>query len=175
MTNPIDSKFSLTGNVPQEGALGGIFIDLEPKEVADAFLAGTGPSVPDSGGTPTTGTFEEGHIVVCNSNGNWELMTSGDITAAHVQLPFVVFSGNTNFSGRATGKLSAFHGQGRFDTTKYGAGTFTPGRPLVASAGLLIPKAAVGDSIQIVAFVGPDGLRSNGVLDVVMPAGVSGY
>lgn len=170
----LTEKFNLRSMNPMPGALSGLWISLQPKEVADAYAAGTGPGVADTQGTPTPGTLVPGQIVVLDANGQCVLMTSQDLTANMPKLPFVLFSGDNDFSGSFVGEVLAFHGGSRLDTEKFDAGSYTPGLPLIANAGNFALKAAAADHIQIVGYVGPRGAQ-NGVLDVLVPQGVAGY
>lgn len=168
-------KFQMTGRSPLNGAQSGIWESFQPAEIAAAILAGTGAGMPDANGTPTAGTITPGTVLVLGSAGTVDLMTSGDLTAAHAQLPWITFAGDDDLSGRTVGEVLVFHGGARFDTERCNTGSsYTVGAPLIASAGILQPKAAVADHIQIVGFVGPRGYQ-NGVLDVIMPQGVCGY
>lgn len=172
----LTQKFDLKTMNPMPGALSGLWISVQPKEVADAYAAGSGPGVPGASGTPTAGTLVPGQIVYLSASGA-QLMSSGDLTAAMPKLPFVLFSGDDDFSGSFVGEVLAFHGGARLDTEKFDAGSYTVGAPLIASAGTpgnFAPKAAAADHYQIVGFVGPRGV-TNGVLDVLMPQGVCGY
>lgn len=170
----LSEKSRPTANRPQEGALGGLWMNLVPAEIASALGANTGPGTPSDSGSPTLGTLKAGMIVCLDTNGNAVLMTSQDITANMPKLPFVVFSGDDNFHGAYVGNMPCYHGGARLDTDQFDAGTYTPGAPLIANAGKFAPKAAVADHIQVVGFVGPRGVQ-NGILDVMMPQGVCGY
>ena len=109
-----------------------------------------------------------------NANGDVDLATSATLDSANAKLMFVVFSGDDDFSGATAGAVNCVHGGCRFDTEKYNtAQSFTPGVALIAVSGILNLKVAV-DHKQVVGFVGPRGVL-NGVLDVIMPQGVSGY
>lgn len=163
------SKFTPSGRDPLNGFKSGIYESFTPVEVLNAFASGTGPGVADDNGTPTPGTIECGHIVSMAASGGMELATSPDLSAAFSKMLWVVFSGDDDFSGSFVGAINCFHGGARFDTEKFNtAQTYTPGAPLVASAGLLTPKAAYNDHIQVLGYVGPRGVLS-GVLDVLMP------
>ena len=173
----LSQKFNLSGRDPINGAKAGIYESFQPVEVANALIAGIGPGVPDNDGTPTPGTIVPGHIVAMSSTGDIDLFTSAVISgggAVLPSLPFVVFSGDDDFSGSFVGQVNCVHGGCRFDTEKFNtAVAYTPGTPLIAVAGLLAPKV-LADAKQIIGFVGPRGVI-NGVLDVIMPQGVSGY
>jgi len=168
----LNSKFDLKTNTPQQGAQCGLWLNITPQDVADALEAGTGPGVPGDNGTPEQGTWEGGHIVEMNDEGNWVLATPCDLSADMPKLYLCVFAGNNDFSFE--GSVFGFLG-GRFETTKYDAGSYTPGRPLVVSGatdGNLAQKAAFDDNIKHLAYVGPRGQRAMGqvqVLDVIMP------
>jgi len=164
----ISEKFTLRTEMPLTGATAGIWMTLDTAEAVAARAAGTGPSVPDSNGTPAAGTILRGQGVSYNSSGNIELGTSPDLSSVVGKLFFVVFAGNNDFSGRfSNGKVVVIHGGCRFDTEKYASGSFTKGAPLQLVAGVWTQKV-YGDHKQIVGYVGPRGL-ANGVLDVVMP------
>ena len=163
----LSSKFNLSGRDPINGAKAGIYESFEPTEVANAYALGTGPGVPDDNGTPQPGTIEPGHVVTLAATGTVGLATSPDLSAALSILMWVVFSGDDDFSGSAAGQMNCVHGGTRFDTQKYSAAAYTPGIPLIVSAGLLTPKV-LGDNRQTFGYVGPRG-ELNGVLDVFMP------
>jgi hypothetical protein len=170
----LSQKFTLSGRDPINGAKSGIYESFQPVEIAAAYVAGTGPGVATDAGTIALGTLSPGHIVAMNANGDVDLATSATLDSANAKLMFVVFSGDDDFSGATSGAVNCVHGGCRFDTEKYNtAQSFTPGAALIAVVGILNPKAAV-DHKQIVGFVGPRGVL-NGVLDVIMPQGVSGY
>jgi hypothetical protein len=169
----LSQKFSLTGMEPMAGARGALWMSVQAKEVADAIVAGTGPSIPDTNGTPEAGTIVPGTIVKINATGTLEAMTSGDMAGAVLpSLPWVVFSGDDDYSGRLVGDLLIANGA-RFDSEMYVAGTYTPGDLLTASAGSVAVKVAA-DGLQIVGMVGPRGMVDS-VLDVVLFHGICGY
>lgn len=167
----LSQKFNLSGRDPINGAKAGIYESFTPVEVLNAYSTGVGPGVPDDNGTPTPGTIEPGHIISMAASGAIQLATSPLLNAALPIMMFVVFSGDDDFSGAASGTVNAIHGGCRFDTEKFNtAASYTPGAPLFASnatPGILTPKS-FGDNRQIVGFVGPRGVL-NGVLDVFMP------
>lgn len=172
----VNSLFTLRTESSLPGAMGGIQIVLTPKEVADAQAAGSGPSMPNTSGTPTLGTIEAGHVVEQNALGQAVLAVSPDLAApAFQKLMFITMEGDNDFSGAFTGRIVGLHGGIRFDTDKFAAAAvYTPGLPLIASAatpGILTPKAAAADAFQAIAFVGPRG-RVGSVLDVIMPQGM---
>lgn len=172
----LSQKFSPRSMNPMPGALSGLWMSVQASEVATAVASGTGAGVADDNGTPTAGTVTPGQVVVVNAQGTLDLATSPTLNSAVPILPFIVFSGDDDFSGSLVGDLLIFHGGARFDTEKYDGITYNPGDWLIASAGTpgnFAPKVG-SDNRQIIAQVGPRGL-SNGVLDVVMPQGVCGY
>ena len=171
----LSQKFNLSGRDPINGAKSGIYESFTPVEVLTAYATGTGPGVADDNGTVATGTISPGHIVSLAASGAVDLARSPDLSAAMPVLPFVVFSGDDDFSGATAGAVNCVHGGCRFDTEKFNAASsYTVGAPLIAVSGIVRPKASATDHIQIIGFVGPRGLL-NGVLDVIMPQGVSGY
>lgn len=172
----LSQKFNLSGRDPINGAKAGIYESFTPVEIFNAYASGTGPGVPDDNGTIVAGTIEPGHIVaVSSASGTVDLASSPTLSSAMPIMPFVVFSGDDDFSGATAGAVNCVHGGCRFDTEKYNtASSYTPGAPLVAVSGVVQPKASATDHIQIVGFVGPRGVL-NGVLDVLMPQGVCGY
>lgn len=162
---------------PLMGALGGLWDNLVPAEIAAAALAGTGAGTPDANGTIVKGTVKAGQLICSDTSGNYVLMSSPDLSAAFPKLPWVVFSGDDNNHGATVGSVIAFHGGARLDTDKFDDGVYTPGVPLIASSvtpGNFAIKASATDHFQIVGFVGPRGVQ-DGVLDVYMPQGVCGY
>lgn len=172
----LSQKFNMRAMNPMPGGLSGIWMSVQATEVATAIATGTGPGVADDTGTPQAGTITPGQIVVVNAQATLDLASSPDLTAGVPILPFVVFSGDDDFSGSLVGDLLICHGGTRFDTEKYDGITYNPGDWLIASAttpGNVAPKV-VGDHKQIIAQVGPRGLQ-NGVLDVVMFQGVCSY
>ena len=170
----LSQKFTLSGRDPVNGAKSGIYESFQPVEIAAAYVAGTGPGVATDAGTIALGTISPGHIVAMNANGDVDLASSVVLGAANPTLMFVVFSGDDDFSGATAGAVNCVHGGCRFDTEKYNtAQSFTPGMALRAVSGILNVKVA-GEHHQVVGFVGPRGVL-NGVLDVIMPQGVSGY
>lgn len=169
----LTQKFNLSGRDPINGAKAGIYESFEPLEVTNALATGTGPGMPDANGTPQPGTIEPGHIVAMASNGSMDLATSPDLSAALSIMMWLVFSGDDDFSGSATGQMNCVHGGCRADTEKFDAAqSYVPGIPLIAAAGILTPKV-LGDNKQVVAYVGPRTVL-NGVLDVFMPQGGGG-
>jgi hypothetical protein len=170
----LSQKFTLSGRDPINGAKSGIYESFQPAEIAAAYVAGTGPGVATDVGTIALGTISPGHIVAMNANGDVELATSLVLGTVNPTLMFVVFSGDDDFSGATAGAVNCVHGGCRFDTEKYNTSqNFAPGVALIAVSGILNPKVAT-DHKQVVGFVGPRGVL-NGVLDVIMPQGVSGY
>ena len=174
----VNEKSLPRGRTPQNGALAGIWESFAPKEVADAELAGSGPGTPNASGSPTLGTMGAGLLVCLDANGQLVLMVSPDLSAAMPLMPWVVFSGDDHGSGAYVGDALVYHGGARLDTVKFvSSASYVPGAPLIASAaqpGFFEPKAAFGDHRQIVGFVGPRAVTA-GVLDVLMPQGISGY
>ena len=170
----LSQKFTLSGRDPVNGAKAGIYESFQPVEIAAAYVAGTGPGVATDAGTIALGTLSPGHIVAMNANGDVDLASSAVLDVANPKLLFVVFSGDDDFSGATAGAVNCVHGGCRFDTEKYNtAQSFTPGAALIATSGILNLKV-INDHKQVVGFVGPRGVL-NGVLDVIMPQGVSGY
>ncbi len=170
----LSQKYSPRGANPQPGALGGIWMSVQPSEVAAAIDAGTGPGVPDDSGTPQAGTIVPGQVVVLNSAGTLDLMTSQDMAGGTLpQLPFVVHSGDDDYSGSLVGECLIYHGGARLDTEKFNGIVFAPSNLLTASAGNFALKVAA-DGLQIIAMVGPRGM-ADGVLDVVLFSGICGY
>jgi len=171
----LSNKYTPTGMEPMPGARAGLWLSCKAQEVATAEAAGVGPGVPDDEGTPTPGTVVPGSLVEINASGNLQLATSPDWTAAMPKMIFCVFSGDDDFSGSLVGDLLCYHGGGRLDTQQYNpAGSYVPGMPLIASAGLFTPKVAANDHFQVIAVVGPKGLSTNGVLDVLLCQGSLG-
>jgi hypothetical protein len=175
----LSQKFTPKTQAPLRGGEAGIWMSGYPQEVADAIAAGSGPSVPDSTtGIPQPGTIVPGQLVQLNANGNFDLAAQVNLSSAMPALYFVVFSGDKDFSGSFVGKINCCHGGMRYVTTAFDAGTYTPGAPLVPSAtvpGNLAPKASASDHIQVVGFVGMNGVdATDGTLDVVMVQGVQG-
>ena len=169
----LSQKFTPTGRDPVNGVKSGMYEAFQPVEIAAAYLSGTGPGVAADSGTIALGTISPGHVVAMNAAGDVDLASSPVLGANNPILMFVVFSGDDDFGGAAAGSVNCFHG-GRFDTEKFNpAQSFAPGVALIASAGILNLKVA-GEHHQLVGFVGPRGVL-NGVLDVMMPQGVSGY
>lgn len=169
----LTQKFNLTALEPMAGARGGIWFSLKPQEVADAEAAGVGPSVPDASGTPVPGTIVPGELIQLNASGNVEPGTPATLGVDFAKVYLVVFSGDDDRSGSFVGDVLCIHGGARVETERYDAGAYVIGRPLVASgvtAGNFAQKAAVGDNIQAMAWVGPAGL-ANGVLDIILPQG----
>lgn len=169
----LTQKFTLTTNEPLPGGWGGIWFSLKPQEVADAEAAGVGPGVPDANGNPTPGTVVPGMLLQLNANGNLDKATQATLGTDFAKLYVVAFSGNDDRSGSFVGDVLCVHGGCRLETEMYDADTYVPARPLVPSsgtAGNFAMKAAAGDNIQAVGFVGPEG-TTKGVLDVVLPQG----
>jgi len=167
------SNFTLTGHQPQRGGESGLWRVLKPAEVATAESSGSGPGMPDATGGTQIGTIPQGTIVEMDSNGNAIAATPAAINAVMPKLYFVTSWGDDDFDTAFAGQIFGVHGCSCL-TDKFDAGTYTPGQPLVVSnavAGNVMPKGAFGDHAQIVAFVGPDGVK-NGVLDMLMPQGV---
>ncbi len=170
----LSQKYTPRAANPQPGALGGIWMSVQPSEVAAAIDAGTGAGVPDDNGTPTAGTIVPGQLVVVNAAGTLDLMTSADMAGGTLpQVPFVVHSGDDDFSGSLVGECLIYHGGARLDTEQFVGITFSPKDLLTASAGSFALKVQA-DGLQIVGMVGPRGL-ANGVLDVVLFSGICGY
>lgn len=167
----LNSKFQLRTNVPQKGAYGSIWLNCKPQEVLDAEATGVGPGAIESSGTPTQGTFEPGVVIQLNAAGAFELATPAVLGTDMPKMYFVVFAGNNDFS--LDGSIFVFHGGARFETIMFDAGSgYDPGLPLVVSGatdGNLALKAAAGDNVQVVGYVGPKGLRPNGALEVLFP------
>lgn len=170
----LTEKFNLTSMAPQRGAESGLWMSLTPKEVADALASGTGPSIPDDNGTPTVGTIVPGSLVEMDSNGQAVAASSPDLDSAMPKMIFVVFAGNNDFSGSYVGDVLCFHGGARLETEQYVADSYLPGDALIASSGKFAKKAAANDGLQCVGIVGPKGLQSNGVLDVLVVQGSLG-
>lgn len=174
----LNQLYNLKTQAPLRGGEAGIWLSRLAQEVVDAQASGSGPGQDDSAGTPTAGTIVPGQIVELNASGNLALATQCDLSARTAKLYLLVHSGNKDFSGSFVGKLNCVHGGVRFVTDKFDAGSYSPGDALVISsgtAGNLMKKAAVGDHIQVVGVVGPDGLdATTGVLDVIMAQGLQG-
>lgn len=170
----LSSKFNLRTMNPLPGALGGIWMSLRAKEVVDAEGAGTGAGMPDANGTPTLGTIAPGTLVEMDASGYAVAASSPDTDLAMPKMMFVVFAGTDDFSGASVGDVLCFHGGARLETESYNAAAYTPGQALIAVAGKFAPKAAANDGLQCVGVVGPKGLQSNGVLDVIVVQGSLG-
>lgn len=175
----LTDKFQMVTKDPLPGAYGGIWDVLVPEEMAAASLAGSGPGVPDSAGTVAAGTIAPGSLLMMTSTGTLELAESPDISAAMPVMIWVAMEGDVDFSSSYAGQVTVVHGGMRIETTLFVAGsTYTPGVPLIAAsgadAGSLDVKAAFGDHIQIVGYVGPNGVNADGVLDAYIVQGVTG-
>lgn len=170
----LSQKFTLRSMRPLEGGLSGFWLSVQPTEVANAVNAGTGPGVPDDTGTPQAGTIKPGSLVGIAST-TADPFTSPDLSVAGTiaDIPYVVFSGDDDFSGSFVGEALVVHGPGRFDTEAFDAGVYPPGAWLIGSA--VVPGnfalKVVGDHKQIVAKVGLRGVL-NGVMDVIQVQGV---
>lgn len=171
----LTSKFGLRSESPMAGGLSGHWMTMTPVEVNDAYATGTGPGTPDTDGTITPGTVVGGMIVTPDSSGLAALMTSPTLNSAGIPLlPYVVFSGDDDFSGAMSGVVIAVHGPGRLDTDQFvGSSGYTPGVMLVATAGKWDIKVG-SDNKQVVGWVGPRGL-DNGVLDVIAVQGINNF
>lgn len=165
-------KFTLTGDAPLAGGMGGVWMKAKFQEVADAETAGVGPSIPDDNGTPTPGTVKAGTLCELNSNGNMDKATQATLGTNMPKLYMVAFAGNTDYSGAYVGTVSFVTGC-RLETTVFDSAVYAKGAPLVPSpttAGNWSPKVSASDNIQGVGFVGPKGV-ADGVLDVIMLQG----
>lgn len=168
----LSQNFSLTGAAPQNGGMGGIWMNLRPQESVDAEDAGTGPSVPDRDGNVTPGTVLPGMILMLNSNGNVDKGTQTDTSAAFRKLYLLAFNGTDDRSGAYTGVVACVCGV-RAEVETFDAGVYVKGQPLVPSAinaGYFAPKAAFNDNIQPVGVIGPKGVIDT-ILDIVFPQG----
>lgn len=168
----LSQNFSLTGAAPHNGGYGGIWMNLRPQESVDAEDLGTGPSVADRDGNVTPGTVLPGMILQLNSNGNVDKGTQTDLTAAFPKLYLLAFNGTDDRSGAYSGVIGCVTGV-RAEVEVFDAGVYVKGQPLVPSAvnaGYFAPKAAFGDGIQPVGFVGPKGVIDT-ILDIVFPQG----
>ena len=169
----LEDKFQMVTQDPRPGAYGGIWEDFIPEEVATAEAAGVGPGVPAASGTFAPGTIPPGRILELNSNGRVQDGNSQDITANYAKVFWVAFEGDTDFSSAYAGKVTCVHGGMRIETTQFVTGqSYVSGRPVIVSGGQLAPKAAVGDHIQAVGIVGPNGVNADGVLDVYLVQGI---
>lgn len=147
---------SLSGRDPIPGARASLYESFDPAEMVAAIAAGTGPGVPNRVGTLVPGVIEAGHWVMMDTNGNFVLATSPDLSSALSIMCWFVATGD-NDTGVAARKMNCVHGGFRAVTTKFDtAQSYTKGVPLIVSAGILTPKI-LGDNKQIVAYVGTEG------------------
>jgi hypothetical protein len=168
----LSSNFNIVNKDGPGFALGGIWDSLEPAEVATAIAAGSGAGVPDSTGTITLGAIQAGHICSMDTNGHLVLGSSPTLSASLSQMFFVVFEGDNDFSGAAAGQVSCVHGGVRIETTLFSTGqVWTPGAPVICVSGLIQPEATANDQVQVIGWVGPNGLNSSGILDVYLCQG----
>ena len=153
-----------------------------------------------SGGTPLSGStvINPGSIVAIGSDGKAALATAPDLWVATTGtaevanslvrkgtgsapnqspvpalLPWVVIDGNTDFSGKFVRRVTALHGGMTIltDQVDTGPGSFTPGAPVTFVAGKITAQLGTSKLKQTLGFVGPLGLDSNNVLQVIIPQG----
>lgn len=175
----LTDKFQMVTKDPLPGAYGGLWDVLVPREMYDASASGSGPGVPDSAGTVEAGTLLPGTLLMMDSTGSLVKAVSPNVSSAMPVMIWVAMEGDVDYSASYAGMVTVVHGGMRVETTLFVAGSsYTPGVPLIAAsggdAGKLDVKAAAGDHIQIVGYVGPNGVNSDGVLDAYLVQGVTG-
>lgn len=175
----LTDKFQMVTKDPLPGGYGGIWDVLVPDEIVDARAAGTGPGVPNAQGTVAAGTLSPGTLLMMNSEGSLVKAVSPNVSSAMPVMVWCAMEGDVDFSASYAGMVTVCHGGLRIETTLFVEGsTYTPGVPLIAAsggdAGKLDIKASATDHIQIVGYVGPAGVNSDGVLDAYLVQGVTG-
>lgn len=159
----LNSLFDIVTRDPHPNALASLMVILDVATPPPVTVAGT----------PTPGTIGPGTIVMMDANGDAIL---GDRAAWGLATPFmfaVAVDGDMDYDGAFLHRLTCLEGGLQMKTEQYdtGAGPYVPGAPLtvgtVGTAGQLEPLTLAGQ--PLVAFVGPNGVNSDGTLDVIMP------
>lgn len=163
----LSSNYDLISATPNPGGHASLWIsDVLAQEAATAIDVGTGPTTPNSEGTPQAGNIVPGMVVSLNSAGYWDLATSPDLTATFPQPIGFVHGGDDDFDGAYLGKLVVLYGFAEFKTDQINGSTFVPGQVLVANAGKIEVKASFSGGQQVIGYVGNQGFV-NGVLHVI--------
>ena len=157
----LNSLFDLVTRDPHPNALASLMVILD---VANA----PGPAL---SGTPTPGTVRPGTIVMMDSNGEAVLGDKAAWAAATPIMYMVAVDGDMDYDGAFLHRITCLEGGLQMKTEQFVAGVYTPGQPLTVgtggTAGQLVGLTLAGE--PLLAFVGPNGVNSDGTLDVIMP------
>jgi len=159
----LNSLFDIVTRDPHPNALASLMVILDV----------AGAPGPGTGGTPTPGTIGPGTIIMMDANGQAVLGDNATWTTATPIMYMVAVDGDMDYDGAFLHRITCLQGGLQMKTQEYdtGAGPYAPGMPLTVgtagSAGQLIPLTLAGQ--PLLAYVGPNGVNSDGTLDVVMP------
>jgi hypothetical protein len=157
----LNSNFDIVTRDPHPNALASLMVILD---VAGA--PGPAPS-----GTPVAGTIRPGTIIMMNAAGEAILGDKATWTTAAPIMYMVAVDGDMDYDGAFLHRITTLEGGLQMKTAEFDPGVYAPGDPLSVgtgpTAGLLEPLGAAGE--PLLAFVGPNGVNSDGTLDVIMP------
>jgi hypothetical protein len=161
----LNSLFDITTRDPHPNALASLMVILDV----------SGAPGPGTGGTPTPGTIGPGTIVMMDGAGEAVLGDSAGHAAVSPIMYMVVVDGDMDYDGAFLHKITCLEGGLQMKTTAFVAGVYTPGQALTvgaaATAGQLLGLTGAGE--PLIGWVGPNGVNSDGSLDVIMPQGRS--
>jgi len=168
----LNSLFDIVTRDPHPNALAGLMVILDVKN----------PPAVGAGGTPTPGTIERGHVLMMDpADGRAILGDSTGHIATDPQFYVYCVDGDTDYDGALMHRVTCIEGGMQLKTDKYdttiAAVNYHPGASLTVGTaggsndGLLIPLT--GATEPILGWVGPDGIHSDGTLDVLVPQGRS--
>jgi len=160
----LNSLFDIVTRDPHPNALASLMVILDV----------SGAPGPGTGGTPTPGTIRPGTIVMMDAAGEAVLGDRATWTANDPFMFAVAVDGDMDYDGAFLHRITCLEGGLEMKTEQYVAGVYNPGEPLtvgtVGDAGL-IERMTVGAGAgePLIGFVGPNGVNSDGTLDVIMP------
>lgn len=160
----LNSHFDIVTRDPHSNALASLMVILDVASVPT-------PIAPS--GTPNPGTIGPGTIVMMDAAGEAVLGDSAAWSTATPIMYMVAVDGDMDYDGAFLHRLTCLEGGLEMNTEEYVPGVYTPGQPLtvgtVGTAGQLTGLTLAGE--PLLAFVGPNGVNSDGTLDVIMPQG----
>jgi hypothetical protein len=159
----LNSVFDIITRDPHPNALASLMVILD---------VNSPPAVTDPG-TPSPGTTVPGMIVEMNVAGKLIPGDQAGHAAATPKMYLVAVDGDVDYDGAFLHKVTCLEGGLEMKTDQYVAGVYNPGDPLTVDTGANVGKLLklTGAGEPLLGFVGPDGINSDGTLDVIMPQG----
>lgn len=157
----LNSNFDITTRDPHPNALASLMVILDV----------SGAPGPAPSGTPTAGSIEPGNIIMMDASGEAVLGDRAAWTAATPIMYVTAVDGDVDLDGAFMHRITCLQGGFQMKTEQYVAAPYTPGQPLTVGTGATVGQLeglTLADQ-PLIGFVGPNGVASDGTLDVIVP------